>query len=55
VNDLRNMGVKQWRKKAENRGEWAGIVREAKVKLKRTVQPKKNISRFYFINTRSLT
>jgi hypothetical protein len=31
------MGVGQWRKKAEDRREWAGIVREAKVKLKRTV------------------
>jgi hypothetical protein len=37
VNDLRNMGVRKWRKKTEDRWEWAGIVREAKVKLKRTV------------------
>jgi hypothetical protein len=41
VNDLRNMGVRQQRKKAEDRREWTGIVREAEVKLKRTVQPKK--------------
>jgi hypothetical protein len=33
VNNLRNMGVRQWRKKAEDRQEWAGILREAKVKL----------------------
>jgi hypothetical protein len=37
VNALRNMGVRQWRKKAEDRRELAGIVREAKVKLKRTI------------------
>jgi hypothetical protein len=37
VKDLRNTGVRQWRKKAEDRREWAGIVREAKVKLKRTI------------------
>jgi hypothetical protein len=37
VNDLRNMGVRQWRKKAEERGEWARIVREAKVKLQRII------------------
>jgi hypothetical protein len=51
VDVLRNMGVSQWRKKAENRGEWA------EVKLQRTVQPKKEkkISRFYLINTRSIT
>jgi hypothetical protein len=32
VNDLRNMGVRQLRKKTEDRREWAGIVRQAKVK-----------------------
>jgi hypothetical protein len=37
VNNLRNMGVKQWRKKAEDRREWTGIVREAKDKFKRTI------------------
>jgi hypothetical protein len=37
VNDLRNMGVRQWRKKAEDGQEWAGVVREAKVKLKWTI------------------
>jgi hypothetical protein len=36
-NDLRNTGVRQWRKKAEDRREWAGIVKEAEVKLKSTV------------------
>jgi hypothetical protein len=36
MNNLRNMGVRQWRKKAEDR-EWAGIVRGAKVKLQRTI------------------
>jgi hypothetical protein len=30
-------GVRQWRKKAEDRKEWAGIVREAKVRHKKTV------------------
>jgi hypothetical protein len=35
--DLRNMGVKQWGKKAEDRREYPGIVTEEKVKLKRTV------------------
>jgi hypothetical protein len=37
VNDLRNMGIWQWRKKAEDIQEWAGMVREARVKLKRTI------------------
>jgi hypothetical protein len=37
VNDFRNMGIRQWRKKAEDRREWAGIAREAKIKLKRTI------------------
>jgi hypothetical protein len=36
VNDLRNVGVRQWRKD-EDRREEAGVLREAKVKLKRTV------------------
>jgi hypothetical protein len=49
VNDLRNMGVMQWRKKAKDRRGWAGILREAKVKLKRTVYPKKKKNHgFYF-------
>jgi hypothetical protein len=34
--DLRMSGVKRWREKALDREEWAFIVREAKVKLKRT-------------------
>jgi hypothetical protein len=37
VNDLRNMEVRQWRVKAEDRWECAGIVKEAKVKLKRII------------------
>jgi hypothetical protein len=37
VNDLRNTGLRQWRKRAEDRREWAIIVRDAKVKLKRTI------------------
>jgi hypothetical protein len=32
--DLRKLGVKQWRAKALDREEWALIVREAKGKLK---------------------
>ena len=32
--DLRKLGVKQWRTKALDREEWASIVREAKAKLK---------------------
>jgi hypothetical protein len=43
VNDLRNMGVRQWRKNAEDRRESARIVRETKVKLRRTIWPKKKI------------
>jgi hypothetical protein len=34
VNDLRNKGINQWRKKAEGRRELSGRVREAKMKLK---------------------
>jgi hypothetical protein len=34
VNALRNMGTTQWRKKAEDRREWTGILRETKVKIK---------------------
>jgi hypothetical protein len=41
MNDLRNMGIRQLRKKPEDRQEGKGIVRETKVKLKRTVYPKK--------------
>jgi hypothetical protein len=37
MNDLRNMGLRQWREKAEDGREWAGIMREANVKLKKTV------------------
>jgi hypothetical protein len=37
VNYLRDMVVKQWRKKAEDIREWKGIVREAKVRIKRTI------------------
>lgn len=32
--DLREMGVKRWRKKAVDRQEWASILKEAKAKLK---------------------
>ena len=32
--DLRKLGVKQWRTKATDREEWASNVREAKAKLK---------------------
>jgi hypothetical protein len=32
--DLRKLGVKQWRTKALDRVEWASIVREGKGKLK---------------------
>jgi hypothetical protein len=35
MNDLRNVEVRQLRKKAKDRREWAGIVREARLKLKR--------------------
>jgi hypothetical protein len=33
--DLRKLGVKQWRLKALDREEWASTVREGKAKLKR--------------------
>jgi hypothetical protein len=32
-NDLKSMGVKRWRKKAEDRSAWAIIVKEVLVKL----------------------
>jgi len=32
--DLRKLGVKQWRTKAMDREEWASIIMEAKAKLK---------------------
>jgi hypothetical protein len=32
--DLRKLGVKQWRTKALEREEWASIIKEAKAKLK---------------------
>jgi hypothetical protein len=32
--DLRKLGVKQWRRKALDREDWASIIREAKAKLK---------------------
>jgi hypothetical protein len=32
--DLRKLGMKQWRTKALDRVEWASIIREAKAKLK---------------------
>jgi hypothetical protein len=41
ANDLRNMGARQWRKKAEDRRESEGVVREAKVKLKKDSVEKK--------------
>jgi hypothetical protein len=31
--DLKTMGVKRWRKKAEDREEWAIILKKAMVKL----------------------
>jgi hypothetical protein len=33
-NDLKSMGVKRWRKKAEDRSVWAIVLKEALVKLK---------------------
>jgi hypothetical protein len=30
-NDLRVMKVKSWRKRAQNREEWASVIKEAKV------------------------
>jgi hypothetical protein len=30
-NDLRVVKVKRWRKKAQNREEWASVIKEAKV------------------------
>jgi hypothetical protein len=33
--DLRMLGVKRWRRKALEREEWAFVINEAKVKLKR--------------------
>jgi hypothetical protein len=35
MSDLRSMGVRQWRKKAEDRREWTGIT--SKFKLERAV------------------
>jgi ABC-type molybdenum transport system ATPase subunit/photorepair protein PhrA len=32
--DLRNVGLKRWRKRALDRIKWASVVREARVKLK---------------------
>jgi hypothetical protein len=32
--DLRKLGVKQWRTKALEREKWASIIKEAKAKLK---------------------
>jgi hypothetical protein len=32
--NLRRLGVKQWRMKALDRQEWASIIKEAKAKLK---------------------
>jgi len=32
--NLRKLGVKQWRTEVLNREEWASIIREAKAKLK---------------------
>jgi hypothetical protein len=32
-NDLKSMGVKRWRKKAEDRSVWAIILKQALVKL----------------------
>lgn len=41
MNDIRNMRARKLRKKAEDRREWTGTVREATVKLKRIIEPKK--------------
>jgi plasmid maintenance system killer protein len=30
-NDLRVMKIKRWRKKAQNREDWASVIKEAKV------------------------
>jgi predicted alpha/beta hydrolase family esterase len=45
VNDLRNVGVRQWRKKTEDRREWIGRMREANIRLKRTVWPRRRRTR----------
>jgi hypothetical protein len=33
--DIKTLGVKRWRLKAQNRKEWMAILRKAKDKLKR--------------------
>jgi hypothetical protein len=41
--DIKALGVKRWRIKAQDRKEWSAIIREAKVELKGP-EKKKNIS-----------
>ena len=55
--DLRKMGVRRWRKRAENREDWAIIVKETLVKLKRAAcqKKKRNMTVFPGMETRPLT
>jgi hypothetical protein len=35
IQDLKMIGIKRWRRKAQDRPEWMDVIREAKVKLQR--------------------
>jgi hypothetical protein len=41
-NDLRVMKIKRWRKKAQNREEWASVIKEAKVLKDRRAKEQAN-------------